>query len=31
MLGFIGLCILGFVMFGVFVNCYFEYLDKINI
>lgn len=31
MLGFIGLCILGLVMFIVFANCYFKYLDKINI
>jgi len=31
MLGLIGLCALGFVMFNVFVNCYFEYLDKIDI
>lgn len=31
MLGFIGLCLLGLILFIIFASCYFEYLDKIDI
>lgn len=31
MIDFIGLCLLGLILFVIFAICYFKYLDKINI